>query len=400
MKRIIMHIDVNNAFLSWSAVDLLNKGYKYDIRNSYAVIGGDETKRAGIVLAKSTPCKKLGIKSAETLYQARKKCKVLKVFPPNYEFYKKMSHELFKIISKYTPDIEIASIDECYIDYGKSMLINGEPLQFAQKLQKEIYDTLKFTVNIGIANNKLCAKMASDFTKPNKIHTLYDYEIESKMYPLPVEDLIGIGSKSVPKLNQIGIKTIYDLATYDEQKLSIFFKNQAKHMIELAQGIDEEEVISEKEDCKSISNTVTLPVDICEIDEAYDELMDIAQKVAQTLRKQNKYAYVIAVIIKDNNFITKNHQAKLVNPTNIGNEIYKKAKSLLKDIWDGEPIRLIGIRLDNLVENYDYQASLFENINKKEENEKLEQVIDQIKKKYGNKSINLAKLKEDKYENR
>lgn len=262
MERIIMHIDVNNAFLSWSAVDLLNNGYKYDIRNSYAVIGGDESRRAGIVLAKSTPCKKLGIQTAETLYQARKKCRVLKVFPPNYAFYQKMSKELFKIISKYTPDIEVASIDECYIDYGKSMLINGDPIKFAYKLQKEINDTLHFTVNIGIANNKLCAKMASDFEKPNKVHTLFQNEVKTKMYPLPVGDLFGIGKKSVLKLNQIGIHKIEDLANYDEKHLAFFFKNQAKHMIELAQGIDDTEVVSERDDCKSISMTTTLPIDI------------------------------------------------------------------------------------------------------------------------------------------
>lgn len=390
-----MHIDVNNAFLSWSAIDLLNKGYKYDIRNSYAVIGGDETKRSGIVLAKSTPCKKLGIQTAETLNQARKKCRILKVYPPNFPFYQKMSNELFKIISKYTPDIEIASIDECYVDYGKSMLINGDALEFAKKLQKEITETLKFTVNIGIANNKLCAKMASDFTKPNKIHTLFNDEIEKKMYPLPVGDLFGIGKKSIPKLNQIGIITIKDLATYDEEKLAIFFKNQAKHMIELAKGIDTSEVISESPDCKSISSSTTLPLDITDPEDAYDELRKISEKIAQQLRKENKYAYTVAIIIKTNTFVNKNHQTKLKNPTNTGLEIYKKAKELLKEVWNDEPIRLIGIRLDNLVINYTYQASIFENVEQKIRNEALEHAIDKIKEKYGSSSIKIAQNRKE-----
>ena len=171
-----MHIDVNNAFLSWTAIDLLNKGSKYDIRNSYAVIGGDEKARKGIVLAKSNPAKKLGVVTGEPLYQARKKCRALKTYPMNYPFYQKMSSKLFHLIRKYTPDIEIASIDECYLDYTKVKKLYGDPYEFAKKLQKEINDTLKFTVNIGIANNKLCAKMASDFSKPNKIHTLYKEE--------------------------------------------------------------------------------------------------------------------------------------------------------------------------------------------------------------------------------
>ena len=180
MDRIIMHIDVNNAFLSWTAILLLKQGSKYDIRNSYAVIGGDENKRSGIVLAKSTSAKKLGVVTGETLYSARKKCPVLRTYYPNYKWYQEMSGKLFTIISKYTDDIEIASIDECYLDYTKIKHIYGNEVEFANNLKKEIYDTLGFTVNIGIANNKLCAKMASDFTKPYKVHTLYDNEVKTK----------------------------------------------------------------------------------------------------------------------------------------------------------------------------------------------------------------------------
>ena len=171
MKRIVMHIDVNNAFLSWTAIDLLNHGSKYDIRNSYAVIGGDEEARRGIVLAKSMPAKKMGVVTAETLYSARKKCPSLRVYPPNYKWYQYMSNSLFELLKEYTPDIEIVSIDECYLEYTNVMKLYGDPIEFAKKIQKEINNTLKFTVNIGIAENKLCAKMASDFLKPNKIHS-------------------------------------------------------------------------------------------------------------------------------------------------------------------------------------------------------------------------------------
>ena len=201
MDRIIFHIDVNNAFLSWTAIDLLKRGYKYDIRNSYAVIGGDEKARSGIVLAKSMPAKKLGIYTSETLYSARKKCKVLKVYQPNYKFYSEMSKKLFELLKNYSPDIEIASIDECYMDYGKVKNIYGDPIEFAYKLKKEIKDILGFTVNIGIANNKLCAKMASDFSKPDKVHTLFETEIKEKMYPLKIDDLFGIGKKTAPKFH-------------------------------------------------------------------------------------------------------------------------------------------------------------------------------------------------------
>ena len=183
-----MHIDVNNAFLSWSAVLMLKDGYKYDIRNSYAVIGGDEDSRRGIVLAKSMPAKKRGVVTGETLYSARKKCPALKSYPPNYNFYKKMSDSMFALIKKYTPDVEQMSIDECFLDYTPVKHLYGDERQFAYRLKKEIYDTLGFTVNIGIANNKLCAKMASDFSKPYKVHTLYKNEVQDKMWPLQVDE--------------------------------------------------------------------------------------------------------------------------------------------------------------------------------------------------------------------
>ena len=288
MERIIMHIDVNNAFLSWTAIYLLKNGSKYDIRNSYAVIGGSEKTRSGIVLAKSTPAKKLGIKTGETLYTAKQKCKVLRTYPPNFKFYQEMSNKMFTLINKYTPDIEIASVDECYLDYTKIRKMQGEPLEFARKLQKEIYDELGFTVNIGIANNKLCAKMASDFTKPYKIHTLYDNEIKEKMWPLEVGELFGIGKKTVPKLNKINIFTIKDLATTTPEILYPFFKNQSTNMINWANGIDESNVISTPPEPKGIGNEITLEKDINDITKLNEYLLFLSEKVGLRLRKQNK----------------------------------------------------------------------------------------------------------------
>ena len=279
MERIVMHIDVNNAFLSWTAIYLLNNGSKYDIRESYAVIGGDETTRSGIVLAKSTPAKRLGIVTGETLYSARKKCRVLKTYPPNFKFYQEMSNKMFRLISQYTPDIEIASVDECYLEYTKIKSMQGDPLEFAKKLKKEILDELKFTVNIGIANNKLCAKMASDFTKPYKIHTLYDHEIKEKMWPLKVGELFGIGKKTVPKLNRLNIFTIKDLATTTPEILYPYFKNQSALMINWANGIDNSLVISEKREPKGIGNEITLNHDINNIEELNNNLLFLSEKV-------------------------------------------------------------------------------------------------------------------------
>lgn len=393
MERIIMHIDVNNAFLSWTALDLLNNGSKYDIRASYAVIGGDPKARKGIVLAKSTPCKKLGIHTAETLYEAKRKCPAVRIYPPNYRLYSKMSHQLFELLSKYTPDIEVASIDECYLDYGKVKKLYGNEVEFAHKLKEEIKNTLGFTVNIGIANNKLCAKMASDFSKPDKVHTLYQEEIENKMYPLPIGELFGIGKKTTPKLEQLGIHTIGDLAHFDESVLYRYFKNQAKTMIDMANGIDDSPVISERVDPESISNEITLDHDITKLSEFYPYLMSLSESVGIRLRREGKYANVVCVILKDNYFKRKSHQTKLTNATNITKEIYEVSKKMLEEMWKEEPIRLIGIRLDKLTDTIIYQGSLFEDANIRHQDTQIESTIDKLKEKFGSKAITKASLK-------
>lgn len=386
MERIIMHIDVNNAFLSWTAVDLLKKGYK-DIRCEYAVIGGDESKRRGIVLAKSMPAKKRGVKTAETLYSARKKCPYLNIYPPNRELYDKMSRSLFKLLQNYTSDIEIVSVDECFLDYGKVKNIYGDELEFARKLKNQIYNTFGFTVNIGIANNKLCAKMASDFSKPNKIHTLFNHEIKTKMWPLPIDDLYGIGKKSAEKLKNLKINTIEDLAKIDKQILYPYFKNQTDYIINIANGIDSSPVISEIHDPKCISSTYTLMYDYDDINELNKELRIISNHLGIELRSQNKYTQTIAIIIKDTYFKTTTHQEKLKNSTNSSDIIFEVSKKLLKEHWNGNAVRLIGIRLDSLTTNNDYQISLFENIEEKENNEVLDKTLDYLKKKFGDKII-------------
>lgn len=385
MERIIMHIDVNNAFLSWTALELLQNGSKYDIRNSYAVIGGDPSARKGIVLAKSNPAKKQGVVTAETLYSAKKKCPVLRVYKPNYSFYQKMSNSMFQLLYKYTPDIEIASIDECYLDYTPIKHIYGDPLDFAKKIQSEIYENLGFTVNIGIANNKLCAKMASDFEKPFKIHTLYENEVISKMWPLQVGELFGIGKKTVPKLEKLNIYTISDLANSDLDKLSKYFKNQAQYLINRANGIDESKVVSTPPERKGIGNEITLPKDIETKDEVFNCFKILSEQISARLKKMEKYALTITIILKDNLFIRSTHQKKLLNAIRNSEDILKIAKELYLEMKYEKPIRLIGIRVNNLTDMVIHQVSIFEN--NIEESIKLEKTVDDLKEKYGTKII-------------
>lgn len=390
MKRIIMHIDVNNAFLSWSAIDLLNKGSKYDIRNSYAVIGGDERKRSGIVLAKSMACKKLGIKTADTLYSAKQKCPALRVFPPNFLFYKEMSNKMFSLLLKYSPDIEVASIDECYLDYGKVEKLYGDPLLFAKKIQKQIFEELGFTVNIGIANNKLCAKMASDFSKPYKIHTLYEEEVEKKLYPLPIEQLYGCGKKTSEKLRKLGIMTIGDLAHFDVERLKPIFKNMAVSLVESARGVNRDPVCSEAWVPKGIGNEITLPKDVQDKKELLLYLQEITENVALRLRKQKKYAYTVCVTLKTKDFKRKSHQKTLVNATDGTEELYKTVREVFLEMQMEEGVRLIGVRLDHLTDYRTIQGTLFDTFEQIDDHSKLDEVVDAIKRKYGARVIKKA----------
>ena len=396
--RIIMHIDVNNAFLSWSALYLLEHGSKYDIRDSYAVIGGDEEARRGVVLAKSMSAKKLGIKTGETLASARRKCRVLKVYPSNFEYYKEMSKKLFELIKKYTPDVEIASIDECYLDYSGINHLYESPMEFAHKIQKEINDTLGFTVNIGIANNKLCAKMASDFKKPNKIHTLYEDEVKDKMWPLDVGDLYGIGKKSREKLVKLSINTIGDLANTNPDLLYKYFKNQSRSMIDSANGIDNSKVISDERIPKGIGNETTLKNDITDKKMLYPYLYELSCKVGLRLRDEGKYANVIAVTLKDKRFIRTSHQKKLINPIYTDNDIFEESKKVLNEMWNNDSVRLIGIRLEKLSDKLMVQSSLFED-NDELEKKELENILDNINKKYEKRIVKKAR-EEEVYEQR
>ncbi|MDD3392329.1 MAG: DNA polymerase IV [Bacilli bacterium] len=392
MERIILHIDVNNAFLSWTAVSLLKQGFFKDIREEYSVIGGDEKKRHGIVLAKSNLCKQTMIKTGEPLYSARKKCPLLKIYPPDYNLYEQMSNTLFSLLFKYSPDIEILSIDECFLDYTKVKNLYGDVFTFTKKVQCEIKEKLGFTVNIGIANNKLCAKMASDFSKPNKIHTLFTNEIENKLWTLEVDDLYGIGKKSAVILHSLNIHTIYDLAHANENILRRYFKNQTNKIIDLARGIDNSPVDSSYNSPKGISKSTTLPYDCENKEEALAVLNQLVEEVSTELRRQGKYAKVIAVFYKNNFFKTFSKQNKLKNATAITEEINDKASSLFMELWQNDPIRLIGIRLDQLVDIDYYQISLFEDIKIRDNISEIDKVIDNINTKYGTKIVKKANL--------
>ncbi len=378
--RIIFHVDVNNAFLSWSAVYLLNHGYDKDIRTIPSIIGGDEEKRHGIVLAKSPIAKKFGVVTAETIYMAKKKCPNLEVFPPNYEYYIEMSRKFYNYLKDYTPVIEQASIDECFLDLTGTNYLYDDILKLAYKIKNDIKEKFGFTVNVGIANNKLCAKMASDFTKPDKVHTLFNNEIKEKMWPLPIGDLLFVGKSSANLLKSININTIGDLANANPTILKKYFKNRVDDLINSANGIDNSKVITDYGFNKCISVSRTLEKDTSDIRKLKKILLDMSDQVGLRARRYNLFARNIAVTFKTSSFKSFSHGITLTNSVNNTLDIYKNALSILEKTKLDEKIRSIGIRLGDLDNKVSEQVSLFNN----NSNDNIQKLLDNINSKYNN----------------
>lgn len=393
-ERIIFHIDVNNAFLSWTAVQLLEEGYNIDIRKIPAIIAGDESKRHGIVLAKSPIAKKYGIVTAETIYQAKMKCPNLKIFSPNHEIYQRKSKQLMSYLKEFTPIMEQFSIDECFLDMTGTKYLYDNYLELAYKIKDEIKEKFGFTVNVGIGNNKLCAKMASDFEKPDKVHTLLKNEIKEKLWPLPVNDLFMCGKKTSIELNKMNIYTIKDLAEYDFQKLEKKFKSQAKYLKQAAWGIDESKVEERKDKRQSISTTRTLPHDEENREKLKEVLFMQTEDVCRQLREKKLYASTIAIIYKDKYFKSTTVQEQLENATDNTKEILKKINSLFEKSYNNIPIRLIGVRLANLTKYKNTQVSLFDTeIDDNSKEESIQKTVDKINKKFGSSLIMPASIK-------
>ncbi len=404
-ERIILHIDANNAFLSWTAVNMLNKGSKIDIRNRYAIIGGSEKERKGIVLAKSNLCKKKGVVTAEPIFQARKKCPYLEVYPPNYEVYKYYSNKMYNYLLNYTNVIERYSIDECFLDYTDLTIMFGPPEKTAYKIKEDIKKLFGFTVNVGIGNNKLCAKMASDFEKPDKVHTLYSNEIKEKMWPLPVSDLFMIGKSSSRRLNELGILTIQDLAKKDPNFLYKYFKNRANQMIESANGIDNSKVEYEYTDPKSISSSTSFAYNYKTKEEIYPIIKSLSKEITTKLKEKKMYTKSVSIWIKYTDFTKVSKQITLTNSTNELEYIYMHAIKLFNSIWNEESIRALCVGISTLSKTNDIQLNLFSHEKIKETpkitNEKLDKVINELNTKYKGIITYANKLKkEGHYEQR
>lgn len=388
--RIIFHIDVNSAYLSWEAVYRLQHGEKQDLREIPSVVGGNPETRHGIILAKSIPAKKYKIQTGETLHAALQKCPNLTIVKSTYELYMKCSNAMVEVLKEYTPNIQRFSVDECFLDFSNMDELHGDPVELAYKMKDRIHKELGFTVNIGVSNNKLLAKVASDLKKPNRVHTLFPHEIQEKMWPLPIRDLFMVGASTEAKLKKIGIMTIGDLAQADYNLIKYRLKSHGVMVWKYANGIEDSSVrISNYMVMKGLGNSTTISFDVVNRGTAHLILLSLVEMTAMRLRDSENMCTVVAVKIKSHEFERCSHQRKLYAATDCTKEIHKIVKELFNEAWDGTPIRHLGIRFTGLVPNENYQTSLFDDRNK-EKLRILDSTIDDIRMKFGSRLITRA----------
>lgn len=400
MNTVIFHIDVNSAYLSWSALRRLEEGDDVDLRLIPSIVGGDMQKRHGVVLAKSIPAKKYGIQTGEPIVNAFRKCPSLVSVKPDHTLYHKRSRELMNFLSSICPEIEQLSVDECFMDFTPIQKQFSSPEEAAGRIKDRIRDSFGFTVNIGISDKKVLAKMASDFKKPDLVHTLYSHEIKDKMWPLPVSSLYMCGKSSVQALLNLEIRTIGDLAKADRNILYSHLKSHGILLWEYANGIDDSSVCSAPSEAKGIGNSTTLPKDVTDREEALRCLLLLSDSVAGRLREAGQLAGMISVEIKYSNFRNVSHQMMLPSPSNTSGIIYETSCRLFDELWNKEPIRLLGIRSSKLS---DYaqpvQLSLFDlpqgqasgakaSLSPSPDKlEALDKSLDQIRRKYGSNAV-------------
>ena len=386
-ERLIFHVDVNSAFLSWEAARRVKEGLP-DLREIPSCIGGDPKSRRGIVVAKSIPAKKYGVTTGEPVALALRKCPDLVCVPGDFALFDRCSRAFKKICASYAPVMESFSIDEVFLDMSGTHLIYPDPVAVAHEIKDKIRDELGFTVNVGIGTNKLLAKMASDFEKPDKVHTLFPSEIPEKMWPLPVRDLLFLGKASEQKLLRAGIKTIGDMAKSDEAEIrQLLGDKNGRQLYRYANGIDDSPVRSEREEAKGYSAETTVEEDIVTYDQALSLLLAQCDVVAARMRRDGKKCSCVAVTYRTLDFKTRSHQKNFEDPTDVTEEIFAQVKKLLYECWKCEPLRLIGVALTDLTSDEFRQMSLFENTEDREKQKKVDETIDDIRRRFGNGMI-------------
>ncbi len=394
--RIIFHVDANSAFLSWTAAYRVKVlGETEDLRDVPSVVAGDKESRHSIILAKSAPAKKYGIQTGEPLFQALEKCPSLRIVQPDYPLYVEASRHFVTMLKEFSPCVQQYSIDEAWVDMTGTQRLWGSPRLAAEKMRQRIHDELGFTVNIGISSNKLLAKMAGDFEKPNKVHTLFPEEMEQKFWPLPVRDLFLVGAATERKLKMLGIYTIGDLAEADVNVLKKRLGKHGETIWHFANGRNADAVTPEPAEAKGFGNSVTTARDVVTHSEAHQVLLSLCETVASRMRRDGKCGSCVSVHLRTNEFNHFSHQAMLHGATNITSEIFDAACRVFDEAWDGvTPLRQLGVQMGRLSNEPYQQYDLFSGMTpvQFERKLKLDETVDALRDKFGEDIIRRAKF--------
>ena len=299
-RRVIFHVDANSAFLSWSAAyRVMVLGEQEDLREVPSVVAGDKENRHGIILAKSTPAKKFGIHTGEPLFQALEKCPQLRVVAPDYELYVEASRHFVALLREFSPAVEQYSIDEAWVDMTGTERMYGAPMNAAHLLRRKVWEELGFTVNVGVSSNKLLAKMAGDFSKPNQVHSCFPDEIQEKLWPLPVRELFMVGPATERKLRRLGILTIGQLAQAELPALTRLLGKQGETIWNFANGRNTDSVLTIPEDNKGYSNSITTAADVTTRREAHAVLLSLCETVGMRMRRDGKAGSCVTVHLRN-----------------------------------------------------------------------------------------------------
>ena len=392
MKRVILHIDMNAYFAS------VAQNANPDLANKPVAVGG--TSSRSIITTASYEARKFGVKSAMPVYMAKKLCPKLIIVAPDFRLYEKYTHDFVEIIKKYGKKIELASIDECYVDISEEISKQKSKIAYIKHIQNEIYTQLNLKCSIGVAPNKFLAKMASDMKKPMGITILSKENMIEKMYPLPINSMYGVGKKTALLLNDLGIITIGDFANYSNKFL--LEKRLGKFYYVLSQwvnGEDDSEVTTEEIDLKSVGNSTTLIHDTNDYDEIKLVLEELSRKVSNRAESENLFGTRITITIRFEDFRTITRSLTLIEPTNDFEKIYLSALKILDNNYIGANlVRLLGVSLGNVRKRDQFykQISLFENSFSSAENRIIQQVIADINKKIGLEKLSTLKDLDDR----
>ena len=398
MDRIIFHCDLNGFYAS---VELLSHP---DLRDVPMAVCGDPHSRHGIILAKNEPAKKFGIQTAETIWQAKKKCPDLVLLPPHHDLYHAYSKKVNAIYDEYTDLVEPFGIDESWLDVTHTLhLFGGDPQALADHIRSRLKRELGLTASVGISFNKVFAKLGSDYKKPDATTVISRENWQKIVWPLPVGDLLYVGGAARKLLKQYDVMTIGQLAACSAEMLETLMGKMGIQLHEYANGLDQSPVRSryDAEPVKSVGNGTTFPKNLTTSEQVHTGIAMLADSVATRLRRHGLYASGLQVTIRDPEFRDRSRQCQLPAPTHLIRDLTETATDLVHQLWKPPaPIRAMTVTAIHLVpEGQAYeQVNLFTPVPRKEKQEKLEGAMEQIRKKYGSGAIVFGAAQPEKEE--